>query len=142
MNQEEPTLPVNPAKKLTNINAAGVNADTPMDEFEYTGKGSKAGIKNMLKLAKIGGIILIVLIVVGSGALFIKNLLNSNNTNIVTATATPGSTILATAKPQITYPTEYDDVQKEVETYDQTVNSVSDTRSRLEVPSITFGVSF
>ncbi len=143
MNQEEPTLPAyRPTQQISNPNQTAVNADTPMDEFEYTGKGSKAGIKNVLKAVKILAIILIVLMVLGGGAFALQNILKSSQGNTATATATPEATAFATVKPQITYPTEYDEIQKDIAKYDESVNSVSDTRTRIEIPTINFGIAF
>jgi hypothetical protein len=140
MNQEEPTLPAYQSKPITGMIPSN-SPDAPMDEFEYTGKGSKAGIKNMLKFIKFASILIVVIAVIGFGLYFIKNSLTAPSTN-VTATATPEASLTATERPQITYPTEYDDVQKDVTAYDQSVNSVSDTRTRIEAPSINFGIAF
>ncbi len=145
MNFEEPTQQTRP-QQFTTINSNPVaptnQDDTPMDEFEYTGKGAKVNAKNVLKFAKTGGILLAVILVLGLGAVGIMKYMASRQVVQVVQTPSPKPSIPATPKPQIVYPTEYETVQKDIDTYDKTVNSVPDDRSRIEVPQFKFGIAF
>lgn len=145
MNFEEPTQQTRPQQYPTfNSNPiARVNQDdTPMDEFEYTGKNSKVNANNVLKIVKTGGIILVVFLMLSAGAVGIMRYMTSQQSTQVVQTPSPEPSAPATQKPQIVYPTEYDTVQKDIDRYDKTVNSVPDDRTRIEVPQFKFGIAF
>lgn len=119
-----------------------INDDTPMDEFEYTGRKNKLGSTNILKIVKFAAMFLAVIaIVVITGTLGIK-LLNSQPNATPQPTQISNSSASPTEQPQIIYPSEYYDVEKDIEEYSKSVSNVSDERSRLEIPQFKFDIAF
>ncbi len=115
-------------------------ADTPMDEFEYTGKGKKFAPGNILKLVKVGGILLGVIVILGIVFVVVSRVMSNNQIAQNNTTPTPSATAVATSTPNIVYPTEYEDIQRDIQNYEKTVNAIPDERSRIEVPRIQFGI--
>lgn len=135
MPQEAPPVPqqVQPQQPMQ-------PADTPMDEFEYTGKGKKFAPGNILKLAKIGGIFLGVVLILGIIVVVVSRVMSNNQIAPNQNTPTPLATTAATSTPNIVYPTEYDEIQRDIQNYEKSVNAIPDERSRIEVPRIQFGI--
>lgn len=138
MNPEQPMPTTTPQQSIPATPA--MQTDTPMDEFEYTGKKMKLAPGNIMKFIKIGGIIFGLLIILGVGSVVVMKMLASRPVAQVQNSPSPSATIVPTATPNIVYPTEYEEVLKDSQNYEKAVNSVPDDRSRIDLPQIQFGI--
>lgn len=141
MNQEDPLLPqYQPSKEI--IDGTNNRVDTQMDEFEYTGNKTKLRIGNILKATKIIGILTVVVIIIFGGWTLISRLMKDRQTTQTVSTPIPTVSSTATPKPQITYPTEYYELEQEIQAYEQNVTNVDEKRTQIQIQNYRFGIAF
>jgi hypothetical protein len=118
------------------------DTQAPMDEFEAS-NGKLGNVpKNSLKLVKLGGIALVLLLVLGGGAIVALKMFSNNNPTVVQATPIPQSTPFMTTNPLASLPPEYADLDNKIQQYNTALTDTPESRSRLNYPPMTFESSY
>jgi len=120
--------------------------ETQMDEFESSKVLELKPIhRNTLKFVKIGSLILGVLILI-AGGIFVSVSLTKENDPTAKGSATPSSNAIvsatATPIPELQFPAEYQVMGDKVTKFDEEVLNTSETRTRLNPPTMNISASF